>query len=46
MVATALAVGTPLINGFPAMAITTGCTLAIGILRLVTQRRPTSRHDL
>jgi hypothetical protein len=46
MVATTLAVGTPLINGFPAMAITTGCTLAIGILRLVTQRRPTSRHDL
>lgn len=46
MVATALAVGTPLINGFPAMAITTGFTLVIGVLRLVTQRRPTSPHDL
>lgn len=39
-IATALAVGTPLINGFPTMAITTGCTLAIGIFRLVTQRAP------
>lgn len=46
MVTTALTVGTPLINGFPAMAITTGLTLAIGVLRLVTQRRSTSRHDL
>ena len=46
MVATALAVGTPLINGFPVMAITTGLTLAIGVLRLITQRRPISRHDL
>jgi hypothetical protein len=45
-IATALAVGTPLINGFPAMAFTTGFTLAIGIFRLITQRRPTSRHDL
>jgi hypothetical protein len=40
MIATALMVGTPLINGFPTMAITTGCTLAIGMLRLVIQRRP------
>ncbi|MFN2496727.1 MAG: DUF6542 domain-containing protein [Pseudonocardiaceae bacterium] len=39
--ATALAVGTPLINGFPTMAITTGFTLAIGIFRLLTQRPPT-----
>lgn len=38
--ATALAVGTPLINGFPTMAITTGFTVAIGILRLVGQRGP------
>jgi hypothetical protein len=45
-VTTALTLGTPLINGFPAMAITTGLTLAIGGLRLITQRRPTSRHDL
>jgi hypothetical protein len=46
VVATALAVGTPLINGFPAMAITTGVTLTVGILRLIIQRRPASRHDL
>jgi len=46
MVATALAVGTPLIDGFPTMAITTGFTLAIGIFRLIVQRRPTPRHDL
>lgn len=38
--AAALAVGTPLINGFPTMAITTGLTLAVGILRLLTQRPP------
>jgi hypothetical protein len=46
MVATALAVGTPLIDGFPTMAITTGFTLAIGIFRLIVQRRPSPRHDL
>jgi hypothetical protein len=40
IIATALAVGTPLINGFPTMAITTGFTLLIGLLRLVIQRRP------
>ncbi|MDQ3760402.1 MAG: hypothetical protein M3460_01460 [Actinomycetota bacterium] len=39
-VATALAIGTPLINGFPTMAITTGFTIAIGLLRLAIQRRP------
>ncbi len=44
LVATALAVGTPLINGFPTMAITTGFTLAIGLLRLCIQRRPGARH--
>ena len=38
VVATALAVGTPLINGFPTMAITTALTLAIGTFRLITQR--------
>jgi hypothetical protein len=46
LVASALAVGTPLINGFPTMAITTGFTLAIGLFRLVIQRRPTSRHTI
>ncbi|MGH3984516.1 MAG: DUF6542 domain-containing protein, partial [Pseudonocardiaceae bacterium] len=44
MMATALAVGTPLINGFPTMAITTGLVLAIGAFRLVTQRRPSVRR--
>jgi hypothetical protein len=44
MMATALAVGTPLINGFPTMAITTGIVLAIGAFRLVTQRRPSVRR--
>jgi hypothetical protein len=45
MMATALAVGTPLINGFPTMAITTGLVLAIGAFRLVTQRRPSVRRS-
>ncbi|GHF46057.1 hypothetical protein FHX82_001637 [Amycolatopsis bartoniae] len=38
--AKALAIGTPLINGFPAMAITTGFTLAIGMVRLYRERNP------
>ncbi|MEO7193389.1 MAG: DUF6542 domain-containing protein [Pseudonocardiaceae bacterium] len=45
MIATALAVGTPLITDFPTMAITTGITVAIGTLRLIIQRQPSSRHD-
>ncbi|MGH3770457.1 MAG: DUF6542 domain-containing protein [Pseudonocardiaceae bacterium] len=45
-VATALAVGTPLISDFPTMAITTGSTVTIGLIRLIIQRRPTPRHDL
>jgi uncharacterized membrane protein YgcG len=36
----ALAVGTPLINAFPTMAIATGLTVVIGGIRLATQRRP------
>ncbi|WP_236789267.1 DUF6542 domain-containing protein [Amycolatopsis sp. GM8] len=40
MLAKALAVGTPLINGFPTMAVTTACTLAIGIARLYRERNP------
>jgi hypothetical protein len=44
LVATALTVGTPLINGFPTMAITTSFTLAIGLFRLCIQRRPSARH--
>ncbi len=44
MIATALTVGTPLINNFPTMAITTGITLAVGVFRLIVQRRPSARH--
>ncbi len=44
VLAAALTVGTPLINGFPTMAITTGLVLAIGVFRLVTQRPPTPRR--
>lgn len=40
LTAKALAIGTPLINGFPTMAITTGITVAIGIFRIVVQRPP------
>lgn len=36
--AAALVVGTPLINGFPTMAITTLVTVGIGAYRLLTQR--------
>ncbi|HEY2724824.1 MAG TPA: DUF6542 domain-containing protein [Pseudonocardiaceae bacterium] len=36
--AAALVVGTPLINGFPTMAITTLATVGIGAYRLLTQR--------
>jgi hypothetical protein len=40
LTAKALAVGTPLINGFPTMAITTGLTVLIGIIRFARQRPP------
>jgi hypothetical protein len=36
----ALDVGTPLINGFPTMAITTAVTVLIGLLRIARQRPP------
>ncbi|SFW65576.1 hypothetical protein SAMN04489730_2505 [Amycolatopsis australiensis] len=36
----ALSIGTPLINGFPTMAITTGITLLIGFLRIFRERDP------
>ncbi|MCC8245350.1 DUF6542 domain-containing protein [Saccharothrix luteola] len=35
-----LALGKPLIDGFPAMAITTACTVIIGIVRVTTQKDP------
>ncbi|WP_410607554.1 DUF6542 domain-containing protein [Amycolatopsis sp. lyj-109] len=40
MLSKALNIGTPLINGFPIMAITTGITLLIGIVRIVRERDP------
>ncbi|WP_158888667.1 DUF6542 domain-containing protein [Amycolatopsis anabasis] len=36
----ALAVGTPLINGFPTMAVTTGVVLAVGFFRIYRERDP------
>lgn len=38
--ATALAIGTPLINGFPTMAITTAVTVLIGVARFYRERDP------
>ncbi|GLY34988.1 hypothetical protein Amsp01_010120 [Amycolatopsis sp. NBRC 101858] len=40
MLSKVLSIGTPLINGFPIMAITTGITLLIGIIRMVRERDP------
>jgi len=40
LTAKALAVGTPLINGFPTMAITTGVTMLVGLVRIARQRPP------
>ena len=37
---TALAIATPLINGFPTMAITTGAALALGFFRIYRERDP------
>ena len=45
LTAKALAVGTPLINGFPTMAITTGATVLVGCLRLLRQRPPVTRRQ-
>jgi hypothetical protein len=45
LTAKALAVGTPLINGFPTMAVTTGVTVVVGLLRLLTQRAPASERS-
>lgn len=36
----ALAIGTPLVNGFPTMAITTAVTVLVGLLRVARQRAP------
>lgn len=36
----ALTLGRPLINGFPTMAVTTVCTVLIGVFRVLRQRDP------
>jgi hypothetical protein len=41
---TLLAVGAPLVNSFPTMAVTTGVVLALGLARLVLQREPPDRE--
>lgn len=43
MLTKALAIGTPLINGFPTMAITTGCTLVLGLVRIYRERNPDAK---
>ncbi|MEJ2867469.1 DUF6542 domain-containing protein [Actinomycetospora sp. OC33-EN08] len=45
-VSTALAVGAPLINGFPAMAITTVVCVVIGFLRIKVQRWSPPESDV
>jgi hypothetical protein len=46
MVSTALAIGAPLINGFPAMAVTTLVCVLIGVVRIRVQRwRPAGAED-
>ncbi|NUT94151.1 MAG: hypothetical protein HOY78_19235, partial [Saccharothrix sp.] len=40
LAAAGLSLGKPLIDGFPAMAVTTLCTVLIGILRVTTQKDP------
>lgn len=44
LTAKALAVGTPLINGFPTMAITTALTVLIGLVRVARERAPKRRR--
>jgi hypothetical protein len=45
MSAKAIAVGDPLLKGFPVMAITTGAAVLIGVIRYLTQRRPVDAED-
>ncbi|CCH28144.1 DUF6542 domain-containing protein [Actinosynnema sp. NPDC047251] len=40
LAAIGLNLGKPLIDGFPAMAITTACTVILGIVRVTTQKDP------
>ena len=36
-----LAIGTPLLNGFPTMAVTTALVIAIGVVRYLVEKSPT-----
>jgi hypothetical protein len=40
-----IALGVPLVTGFPTMAITTGATVLIGGIRFLVQRRPTDLDE-
>jgi hypothetical protein len=42
---TLLAVGAPLVNSFPTMAVTTAVVLVLGVVRLVLQREKRERRD-
>ncbi|MDT7581157.1 MAG: hypothetical protein QOK35_2421 [Pseudonocardiales bacterium] len=42
---TLLAVGAPLVNSFPTMAVTTAVVLALGVVRIVVQREKRERRD-
>jgi hypothetical protein len=42
---TLLAVGAPLVNSFPTMAVTTAVVLTLGVVRLVVQREKRERRD-
>jgi hypothetical protein len=42
---TLLAVGAPLVNSFPTMAVTSAVVLALGVVRLVMQREPKVPRD-
>lgn len=42
---TLLAVGAPLVNSFPTMAVTTAVVLTLGVVRIVVQREKRERRD-
>jgi hypothetical protein len=41
-----LVIGAPLVNSFPTMAWVTGIVVAIGVVRLLLQRRPVGRESV
>ena len=42
---TLLSIGAPLVNSFPTMAVTSGVVVALGLVRTVVQREPTTLLD-